>query len=870
MIRRLCACLLCLIFVFAALPAVRAESEESPGYDRAKAQELQMRFGLEAEVETDENGDPVSVNGYPVRTVQAAFSVRSTDQLYIAATDFAEYPFCQPATEYNGNLAVMSLMMALTAARDMPKDENPESFNPSKNVEEFLSEAGFSDIRKDDYTKETSLYTIASAIGSRRMEHKGEEPFTLIAVGVCGGGYKNEWQSNITAGTGELHEGFRSASELMIDRIAGYIATRGIKGRIKIWISGFSRAAAVANLTAGMLTRAGIVPKEDVYAYTYATPAAVMNPPEEGDENIYNILCPTDVVPQVMPAEWGYGRYGKDLYLPVPEFSSLGEILVEERQSYIKETVGIDAYYSPALNLRMRLLTSMVLELIRSRENYAENIQGPAVAMMQNIQASSLLKTMQAVLEGSKDIDSAARVSLDDLLNYLFRVFGNVITRTELAGANNNTGSAVFRLFTEHKEDTYLASLEIILLGIFEEDSQFTYVMVRGPVDVELNTPVWPADRMVLKENGTVLVADYETGELEEDRFQEYYMERMGDVSVVAVPWDQEIHVSWTANSAGTVEVMQANCGLRTSTRYPGMTSGAVKVKAGDSGIAWMPEERNGQTPEGFREQSWHAAEIARFLGISAPFVSWRVYVVLLFLVIALLIFAVIRLVSAFLPNKEKKGAVIWLLLAVFCIAAVEAEGAFWLLADRPVIRFAWKAVAGFSLLGMFFLRRNPEERILHSVLPGLAAAVAGDLVMTFTFLPGVILFFLGHVLLIVYFQHNNPMTRARWIQWAVLSLMTAAVVILAFVPRHGLYAWASAAYAPALFLMVYSVSDRNPRLRYAAGFFLISDLLLGASMTIWTDPIAHILCMALFYTSLMLLALGNKISERRKIQCPT
>ena len=41
----------------------------------------------------------------------------------------------------------------------------------------------------------------------------------------------------------------------------------------------------------------------------------------------------------------------------------------------------------------------------------------------------------------------------------------------------------------------------------------------------------------------------------------------------------------------------------------------------------------------------------------------------------------------------------IWLLTAVFCVAAVEAEGAYWLMADRPLIRLIWKAVAGASVL---------------------------------------------------------------------------------------------------------------------------------------------------------------------------
>ena len=42
--------------------------------------------------------------------------------------------------------------------------------------------------------------------------------------------------------------------------------------RIKVWISGYSRATAVSNVTAGTLVNTGFLPKEDVYAYTFAPP----------------------------------------------------------------------------------------------------------------------------------------------------------------------------------------------------------------------------------------------------------------------------------------------------------------------------------------------------------------------------------------------------------------------------------------------------------------------------------------------------------------------------------------------------------------------------------------------------------------------
>ena len=332
-------------------------------------------------------------------------------------------------------------------------------------------------------------------------------------------------------------------------------------------------------------------------------------------------------------------------------------------------------------------------------------------------------------------------------------------------------------------------------------------------------------------------------------------MERMNGVSIAAIPKDAPIRVQWTAMSSGTVEVRQARCGLFASTKYPGASADAKKVSAGDSGPAWLPEEREGVLPEGFREANWSAEDLIEFLGISAPFVSWRILAAGLLLLTGLAVFLVIRLISLFFPNKEKKRKAFWFLLAVFCVAVVEAEGSFWLLADMTWIRFLWKAVAGAAVLSMFFLTRMQKEKLWSSVLPGLAAAIAADLVITWAFLPGTALFLLGHVLLIVSFLKKNPMSRTQWIQWAVLSVITSGLIVLVFVPRYGINAWAVTVYAPVLLLMVYSVSKESPRIRHAAGFFLTSDFLLGAFLTVLPDPLAHILCMAMFSAFLMLMA---------------
>lgn len=204
---RWAALCLCLCLLAGMIPhTVRAEGTDNP--ETEWDEEMAERFGWEAEVVKDGQGNPVLVNGYPLRTVRAGFTNLSQKDSSQYEVDFLDYPFFRPATEYDGNLAVMSLEMALSSNRPKRfRDVPEEGFDPS------------------------------------------------------------------------------------------------------------------LNLVAGTLVKLGVFPGEDVYAYTFATPAALRNVPEKGFENIYNIMEPMDLVPQVLPADWGFGRYGNDLYLPVQEKS---------------------------------------------------------------------------------------------------------------------------------------------------------------------------------------------------------------------------------------------------------------------------------------------------------------------------------------------------------------------------------------------------------------------------------------------------------------------------------------------------------------------------------------------------------------------
>lgn len=173
----------------------------------------------------------------------------------------------------------------------------------------------------DSYKEKPGTDTIGFGIASKTIED-----FTLIAIAVRGGFYDGEWASNLTLGETGNAKGFDQASNQVIDGFNNYIQTYDIQGRIKVWISGFSRAAITSNMTAGKLLNkmtiynAGKIKynSDDIYAYCFEPPMGVETTLEVARSDLYhgihNFLNYNDLVPLVAPYEWGFVRYGNDHY----------------------------------------------------------------------------------------------------------------------------------------------------------------------------------------------------------------------------------------------------------------------------------------------------------------------------------------------------------------------------------------------------------------------------------------------------------------------------------------------------------------------------------------------------------------------------
>ena len=158
------------------------------------------------------------------------------------------------------------------------------------------------------------------------------EGITIFAVFIKGTSGDYEWISNFNVEREGDHEGFVKAKKEVLYTLYNDIHIKNAKdNKIKIWVVGHSRGAAVANLLAKDLTdKFG---KNCVYAYTYATPRVSIEGKTKGYKNIRNYLNPGDFVTEVPPIKWSYKRYGRDIVLDDSKY--------DEMRTNFKKITGI-------------------------------------------------------------------------------------------------------------------------------------------------------------------------------------------------------------------------------------------------------------------------------------------------------------------------------------------------------------------------------------------------------------------------------------------------------------------------------------------------------------------------------------------------
>lgn len=251
---------------------------------------------------------------------------------YTATCYYTNDYFSESAYIYNSSLATMSLSLAMSAFGSSEGGQTDYS-DKSANVKQLMMDIGFPEenIQTNEwFMQKPTTDSIGVVAGNMPITVKGEN-YTLIALAVRGGGYESEWASNFTIGSSGQHNGFNTAKNNVINFLQTYVEEQNITGAVKFWITGYSRAAATANLVGGDIDNGVVIStnisyaSDDIYTYCFETPAGALTSEVKGQSkynNIFNIINSSDPVPYVAPAAMGFGRYGVDRYLPSQESSS--------------------------------------------------------------------------------------------------------------------------------------------------------------------------------------------------------------------------------------------------------------------------------------------------------------------------------------------------------------------------------------------------------------------------------------------------------------------------------------------------------------------------------------------------------------------
>lgn len=257
---------------------------------------------------------------------------------------YSESFFEHSAQEYDHELALATLGVTSAALNTAESDKRcwlDGAQGRENNIEQAYRTLGFSNLQFLGYDK--NLNTLEDvegcALAQKTVEKDGRRT-TIFAVMLRPTVYGSEWASNLNLGESGGHQGFIAAADRLFVPIKEYMdtAARNMElGTVKVWLGGYSRGAALANLLAAKLHKImPEIPETNIFAYAFAVPSSLTSADRPdlqqdydnnhtrkgllkdtwGKSNIFNFISSGDLVSRVMPERWGYHRNGNDRFLP--------------------------------------------------------------------------------------------------------------------------------------------------------------------------------------------------------------------------------------------------------------------------------------------------------------------------------------------------------------------------------------------------------------------------------------------------------------------------------------------------------------------------------------------------------------------------
>ncbi len=307
--------------------------------------EFKASKGVDIELLYYDNKGLAEIQKYEFQTYEFMASGNVTLPTYYGHTLFSS-----PATNKNADLMAFALGLELSTGVD-GKDR-------WVSVVDLLKDIGCANATINQAYKESpTIYTTDVAIGSTSWNG-----YTLIFLALNGTKYTTEFAANAMLGESGDHRGFTLAKEQALSMLREFIADNGITGKAKILVTGYSRTAAGANLTAAYLSdaiadgkvkeRIGNIEltKEDVYGFSFETPlcgyyeegSGRISPTDSRYDNIWYVVNSDDPVTYVPTKNYGFVRYGQQFAIQSHDASKY-EKMIEMVSKYYGEKVA--SYY---------------------------------------------------------------------------------------------------------------------------------------------------------------------------------------------------------------------------------------------------------------------------------------------------------------------------------------------------------------------------------------------------------------------------------------------------------------------------------------------------------------------------------------------
>ncbi|MBQ9037784.1 MAG: hypothetical protein IJ115_10070 [Erysipelotrichaceae bacterium] len=823
--------------------------------------------------------------------IEVAFDLSTVGQTGYWEFEYNDDWFKQSAENYNHKLARLTFGMAISSFR--PNFDPDTQGDPATHVRDFFNQAGFTDLRMDDYDKNPSLYTVSTLMAHKHIDDENGG-FEVLAIGICGGGYQNEWLSNFTIGDETLHVGFNSAAGEVFDRVFGYIAQNQLTGRnIKIWFGGFSRAAAISNVLATKLIDSKQFTTKNVYTYTFATPRTTKDPKPGQYPNIYNIVGKMDPVPSVPFADWGYERFGTTFYLPSQQTDSNYNIKQSTASSVYYDLVGTYWWNNVELDTKLRVLLNYMLKISPTSAVYKQHLQDHLIDIWGNKTVTNIMNELMQVAGNKELINDNNKTEANSLLTYIaYSAFG-FATKSDIESEYmNENATIVGNLAHEHTPEVYLSWLFSSEKGELLYSNQLDYLrlVIAGNVDVAL-FDMDEEDGLVKAVMGN---GDYEYEFTYDGKTyvspwyaSAIFMYRNKNDTILLIPKDANYKVVISSNMDQTVTLhgIQLRVG-RTNGSFSKLYK--LNMKKGGFDVIYSPRDRdlNGDGYYGIvNGDTFDVSTISR--GDSTSFavelernnflnLSWREIVVIAFTA-PTVIFALMALITTWLVGnhrlKRKKNAGQIRSNAVYdkipstcitlCVAMfVLQEMAYWLMPDYLEQRGLLKL--GISLSAIYLCNRGFSKQptsLSRSIFIAMIVCCLGDVTINYSFMLGVFIFGIAILILCHRFYLYEKPEKWQYIMFAISSIGVMAYII---VNRQGSLSWtvAMSVYALALNALLILALTMPKRIRFGAICLTISNVLIFFNQIRGTSLVTHITSLAIDYVAIMCFAYSTRYKK--------